>query len=218
MSRLVEVKAWDLSIRIFHWVLVCAIGFSWLCAELGGNWMEWHLRSGYLIAGLLVFRVFWGFGGSWSARFKNFIKGPKTIIAYLQGKGDEHYVTHNPAGGIGALALILLVGAQVGTGLFSNDDIFLTGPLAHLIPYEAQLQATDLHELLFNFLLATAAIHIGAVIYHQKFKNEKLIQAMLHGKKWVSATSARDLNVPIPALIISLSAAFLVTYLLWING
>lgn len=218
MSQMIETKVWDISIRVFHWMLVIAIGFSWLSAELGGNMMIWHTRSGYLVAGMIVFRLFWGFGGSWSARFGSFLWGPKTVINYLRGQGEEHTLTHNPVGGWGAAVLLALVTAQVGTGLFSNDDIFITGPLAGLISYDAQLQLTEIHGLNFNVLLALIALHIAAVIYHQRFKGERIIQAMIHGKKLVPAHKARPMIFPKSAFLISLSAAGLITYLLWVNG
>jgi cytochrome b len=43
---------WDLPTRLFHWLLVGGIGFSWFTAEVGGNWMEWQERSGMFFAGL----------------------------------------------------------------------------------------------------------------------------------------------------------------------
>lgn len=218
MSKMIETEVWDLSIRVFHWVLVIAIGFSWLSAELGGNMMVWHTRSGYLVAGMVVFRLFWGFGGTWSARFGSFLRGPKAVINYLRGQGEEHFLTHNPAGGWSAAVLLALVTVQVGTGLFSNDDIFITGPLADLVSYDAQLQLTDIHKLNFNLLLTVITIHILAVFYHQRIKGDRIIQAMIHGKKLIPDDKKRSMVFPKSAFLISLSVSGFITYLLWTNG
>ena len=218
MSQLVETKAWDLSVRIFHWLLVAAIAFCWASAEIGGNLMDWHTKSGYLVAGLVVFRILWGFFGSWTARFVNFVRHPKFVLGYVKGTENQHYVTHNPLGSYAVLGLLTLVGIQVGTGLFANDDIFIEGPFAYLISYDLSLQLTEIHQGVFNALLGLVALHVGAVIYHQRFKGEKLVQSMIHGRKQVPETEARPLVIPKIALILCLIvAAALVYWLLQIG-
>ena len=64
--------------------------------------MKLHFWSGYAILTLLLFRIAWGFVGSTTARFFNFVKGPIAGLAYL-GKlatGRPTYeASHNPASG-----------------------------------------------------------------------------------------------------------------------
>ena len=199
-----DFKVWDIWVRLFHWTLVALIGFSWLSAELGGNWMIWHTQAGFVTAGLILFRLVWGFAGSWSARFKTFVKSPSQVIAYLKGEDKSEHLSHNPLGALGVLALISLVTLQVITGLFSNDDIFIEGPLAHLISYDLSLEITDLHEGVFNLLLAIVALHVAAVLYHQKIRKEPLIQAMLHGRK-PAQTPPAELKTPVVALLVALT-------------
>ncbi len=218
MRSTVSTPVWDLSIRAFHWTLVASVLFCWLSAELGGDWMIWHMRSGYLITGLVTFRVLWGLIGTWSARFSSFLKPPTQVISYLKDKGEQHHLTHNPAGAWGVIALLILIALQVGTGLFSNDDIFLTGPLADLISYDAQIQATSLHKTIFNILLAMITLHIAAIIFHQFIKREPLIQAMLHGKKPAPENKTRPLAFPKGAFVISLTLSGALFYWLWSIG
>ena len=45
---------------------------------------------------------------------------PAQVRAYLQGRWQG--VGHNPLGALSVLALLLLIAAQAGTGLFANDD------------------------------------------------------------------------------------------------
>ena len=204
-----EVKVWDIWVRLFHWLLVGLILFSWLSAELGGNWMIWHTQAGFITAGLIIFRLIWGFWGSWSARFSAFVKTPKQVLRYIKGEDSNEYLSHNPLGALGVIGLIALVSAQVLTGLFSNDDIFIEGPLASLVSYDTSLAITEIHETLFNLLVAAVCVHLAGVLFHQKFKKEPLIQAMLHGRKPKPVdmqAQTPELKTPTLALLIALAA------------
>ena len=70
------VRVWDLPTRAFHWVLAACVLASLSSAWIGGNAMVWHLRFGYVVFALLLFRLLWGFvGGHWS-RFATFAYSP----------------------------------------------------------------------------------------------------------------------------------------------
>ena len=132
------VRVWDLPTRLFHWALVvCVIG-QIITANVGGNWMNWHLRLGYTVLTLLLFRLVWGFvGGHWS-RFSSFLYAPSTVLNYLRGQArPEHRVGHNPLGAFSVFALLAILLLQVGSGLFSDDEIAFTGPLVSLVSGEA---------------------------------------------------------------------------------
>ena len=78
-------------LRLFHWSLVVALGVSWLTAELGVEYREYHFYSGYAALGLVVFRLLWGFIGPNFARFSNFLRDPKTVLEYVRARlaGEE---------------------------------------------------------------------------------------------------------------------------------
>ena len=119
MSRLVRI--WDLPTRIFHWTLVaCVIGLV-LSAEF--DFMDWHFRLGYTVLALLLFRLVWGVaGGHWS-RFSSFLYSPTTVRRYLRGQGEPaHSAGHSPTGALSVYALLLFLGVQVASGLFSDDE------------------------------------------------------------------------------------------------
>jgi cytochrome b len=78
---------------------------------------------------------------------------------------------------------LIALGAQAVSGLFGNDDIFNTGPLAGYVDKGLSLQLTSLHRHLFYWIAAATAIHILAVIAHHIFKRENLILAMITGLK-----------------------------------
>lgn len=68
------VRVWDLPTRLFHWSLAVTIVGSVVSAKIGGNAMVWHLRFGYAVLALLLFRLVWGLVGShWSRFFRIFV-------------------------------------------------------------------------------------------------------------------------------------------------
>ena len=50
-------RVWDLPIRLFHWSLVISIVFAYVSGQICGNLIDWHGRAGFLIVGLVVFRI-----------------------------------------------------------------------------------------------------------------------------------------------------------------
>ncbi len=182
---------WDVPTRLFHWGIAGLVGFSWWSAENGH--MDWHYRSGLVIAGLLVFRILWGFVGSDTARFGQFLRGPVAIRAYLRGQLPPG-PGHNPLGGWSVLALLLVLVTQVTTGLFSVDvDGMESGPLSYLVDFDQGRVAAKLHDLSFNLLLALVALHVAAIFYHLVFKRRNLTRAMVTGWQSVETASVQGL-------------------------
>lgn len=194
------IPVWDLPTRIFHWTLVLCIALLAYSGEFGGlnisiplpggsqlvmaN-MDIHMLLGETVLGLVIFRLIWGVIGSSTARFSSFIRGPKAVFAYLSAlrRGELPLaVGHNPAGGLMILALLALAFAQVGSGLFANDDIFSEGPLAHLVSGSTSNLLTEVHGAVFSLLLIAIAAHVGAALYY-RLRGENLIKAMVTGRK-----------------------------------
>ena len=65
--------------------------------------------------------------------------------------------------------------------MFSSDDIFYDGPFVSLAP-ELVGTFTKIHNNLHYFLYILLTMHFCAVIYHQFFLKEKLINQMIDGK------------------------------------
>lgn len=175
---------WDLPLRLFHWSLVLSVIGAFVTIKVGGGWMTWHMRFGYVILTLLLFRVVWGFIGGRHARFTDFIVSPPAIVRYLRGSpGQRVSAGHNPLGSLSVIAMIGLFLAQATLGLFSNDDIFTEGPLAHLISKEASDAATGFHKLGENLLLALVALHLAAIAFYRFVRGQHLVRAMISGRK-----------------------------------
>jgi cytochrome b len=181
------VRVWDLPTRLFHWGLaLCVIGLI-ITGNVGGNAMVWHGRLGYAVLTLLLFRLTWGVVGGYWSRFGNFLYGPASIVAYLRGQSrPEHHVGHNPLGMFSVLAMLLILLAQVGSGLFADDEIAFTGPLAGLVSGDWVGQATSYHKKVGKLILiALVALHLGAIAFYKLVKKQNLVRPMIVGDKAV---------------------------------
>jgi cytochrome b len=177
---------WDLPLRAFHWLLVAAVATSWLTHELGVEYFDWHVRAGYVTLVLVAFRIAWGFVGPRHARFADFLRGPRGILAYLRSArrgGGAVPVGHNPLGGLSILALLALLLFQALTGLFSNDEIYNSGPLYGYVSDGQSDRLTSLHKQNFDWLLAFIGLHLVAVAWYQWVRKQDLIRPMLTGRK-----------------------------------
>jgi cytochrome b len=177
---------WDLPVRIFHWGLLASIVAAFVTNKLGVKFFWAHAFAGYTALVLTAFRILWGFVGTRHALFSDFLRGPAAVLAYAKSLGrpdGPHYVGHNPLGA--AMVLFLLAGvlAQAATGLFSNDEIFNTGPLAGYVGKELGLALTSFHRRFFYVLLGAIALHALAVAAHRIFRRENLVAAMISGRK-----------------------------------
>jgi cytochrome b len=190
------VRVWDLPTRVFHWALLMFVVFLVITGLRGGDAMVWHFRFGYCVLSLLLFRLVWGLiGGRWS-RFASFIYAPGTIVNYLKGAGKpEHSVGHNPLGAGSVFAMLFFLLAQVGTGLFADDDISNSGPLSKFVSNARVGALTAYHKNYGKYiLLLLVVLHIGAVLFYLKKKKENLITPMIKGDKQLAypVESARD--------------------------
>ena len=175
------VKVWDLPLRLFHWSLAVVLTGSFLSVQAGE--MELHQTFGFLAVTLVLWRVIWGVVGSSTARFTEFVRGPKALRAYL-ADDEAGTLGHTPLGGLSVLALLGLVLAQAGTGLFANDDIFFDGPWAGVVGKDASDQLTGLHGTIRIVLLAMIVVHILAIaVYAMRGRN--LLTPMFTGVRLV---------------------------------
>ena len=185
-----RIRVWDLPVRLFHWVLVILMTTSYFSGRAAGEWMELHFWSGYAILTLLLFRIAWGFVGSTTARFSDFVKGPSAAfrhIAELVGADRPREAGHNPLGGAMVVVLIFAVLAQVVAGLFAADTDMGTvnGPLANLLADKWVDRLTAFHKFWVNILLVLVTLHVLAAIVYLVWKRQNLIGAMIHGHKLV---------------------------------
>lgn len=179
----IRARLWDGPTRIVHWSLVALIGFAWWAGETGH--MDWHRMAGYGVLGLLVFRLIWGFVGSGTARFANFVKDPAATLAYMRtlptrSHTDSH--GHNPLGALSVVAILAALIVQVVSGLFTVDvDGLESGPLSDRVSFDTGRMFAKWHHLSFTGLQVLVALHIAAIIFYAVYKRADLVGPMVTG-------------------------------------
>lgn len=174
---------WDLPLRIFHWLFGLSIICSWITAEWGEE--QLHMWTGYFIIGLLVFRICWGIWGTRHSRFIHFVPGPKAVFSYIKqifNKNSTESVGHNPLGSLMVLLMILVIGLQAFTGLFTEGEIW-SGPYASALDSELVKKLDSLHHSNFDYVLVLTGLHIVAVFFYLLIKKQNLILPMIFGRK-----------------------------------
>ena len=167
-----EIPVWDTITRIFHWSLVLAFCTTQLTAE---EWDKAHEYAGYIILGLVAFRIIWGFVGPRNVRFVEFVKSPSTIMNHLAHMLSGRHAAeagHNPAGG--AMVVVLLAWLAL-TGITGWLSISLSGDIAEVVEV--------LHEILGIFSLLLVVVHIAGVIVMSFLERQDLAKSMIDGKK-----------------------------------
>lgn len=172
--------------------------------------MVWHQYSGLALCALVLFRIIWGFIGSSTARFGQFLKGPLSVIAYLRSSGSWRGLGHNPVGGWSVIILLFLLGNQIVTGLLAVDvDGIESGPLSYLVSFDQGRASAGIHEINFNVLLALAGIHIIAIFFYLLVRKRDLTTPMVTGM-----TNHADIQPPqslAPAPLWRLGVAILIS-------
>ena len=184
-----SMRVWDAPTRLFHWAIVLLLVVSWATAKT--DRMQLHFLSGETILALLIFRIAWGFAGSDTARFRNFLRSPIAGLRHLSGitrREPDNEIGHNAAGGWMVLVLLAALAAQVGTGLFSNhDDMINQGPLADHVSKALSDRISAVHHLTFTLILVAVALHILTVLAYAVLKRQDLVRPMITGKKRMPA-------------------------------
>lgn len=205
------IAVWDLPTRLFHWTLVALVLFCWWSAET--HHLLWHKWAGEGVAALLVFRVWWGLFGASTARFNQFLRGPKAALSYAGGlfkpkSNKAESIGHNALGGWSVAALILAAVTVVGFGLFAEDtDGEQSGPFEPLINFDQASLAARVHETAFHVLQALVLLHLAAILFYAIVKKDQLVGPMLTGKKALPAETAAMSPGKLWALVVGLLLA-----------
>ena len=192
---------WDLPTRIFHWMLVVSFAGAFLMGE-SEHWRDFHVLLGYIVLGLILFRLVWGFVGTRYARFSEFVRSPAFVIRYFaqlfRGRA-KHTVGHNPAGAVVILLLLLLGIASSVSGWAVYEEI-------------GGDWLEELHDYASYSMLAVVFVHIAGVLVTSYLHGENLIGAMITGRKRGNANQAISGN---KAVIAMLLLTVLIGCLIW---
>ena len=176
-----RILVWDAPTRVFHWLQALSFFAAYLTAD-SERMRNYHVALGYILLGLLVFRLLWGFVGTRYARFRSFLFNPKEIVIYLlaliKGK-PPHYLGHNPAGSVSVWILL-------GLGIF----ICVTGVMA--LQDDASDVVGDLHGVATYIMLGVIGLHLIGVLISSILHRENLLRSMFTGFK--SAESGQGIQ------------------------
>jgi cytochrome b len=207
-----EVRVWDAPTRLVHWAIALLIPWSWWTAT--HDQLDRHRLSGYILLGLLIFRLIWGFIGSAPSRFAGFVRGPRAVIRYLRGEAGAGPIGHNPLGAWSIVAMLAFLAAQILLGLFAVDEDGLeSGPLSYLVDFDTSRAMALVHHKLFWFIVALVALHIGAILFYL-LRGRYLTRAMVTGRSRAEPVAEAPAMAPlwriVPAAAVAAAIAWFV--------
>ena len=208
-----RILAWDAPVRLFHWALATLVVFSFVTGKVGGYWLEWHMRSGYTILALLLFRLAWGLVGSDTARFASFVRGPGAAVEYARSvaaRTHRRVLGHNPLGGWAVLAMLAALLLQAVSGLFVDDEIATRGPLVVKAPESVVGRMSALHSVNEWVVVGLVALHLAAILTYRFAFRVDLVGPMVTGYMEMPAGTAPPARRPawMAVVLMAFSAAF----------
>jgi cytochrome b len=166
-----QVRVWDPFVRVFHWGMVALFAATYLSPD--AKWL--HEPLGYAVLVLAAARILWGLVGSRHARFADFVRGPRAVLAYLRqlrhGEAPR-YLGHNPAGGAMVALLLAMLVLVAGSGWMTETDRWFGVPWVD-----------HLHHISAHLLLILIGVHVAGVVVSSVLHRENLVLAMWTGRK-----------------------------------
>ena len=192
-----QIYVWDPLVRIFHWSLVLFFTIAYLTDD---DFMQLHELAGYIVLGLVGFRIVWGLIGPQYARFSNFVYSPSTIMGYIKSlsSSPKHYIGHNPAGGAMVIILLVMIAFTSWSGIEAQEaegiehaslKVSLISN-AHADDDEDEHEGgeedefwEEIHEAAANLTVFFIVLHIVGVFASSIIHRENLVRAMVTGYK-----------------------------------
>jgi len=212
-----KIKVWNLPVRLFHWMLVSCFITAWLSRD--SRYLDIHVFAGYVMVGLIIFRLVWGVVGGPYARFSDFWFNWREALDYIKKvllARPPRFVGHNPAGSWAIYTLLTLVLLTTFTGLLVFGGEEQHGPFAGWLTFPQGAIAHQIHELLAWAMLGVVVIHLLGVLVESVLHRENLIGSMITGDKVVRSSVISV--VPRRAIGASMLVVVLVAGFGWFYG
>ncbi len=167
-----DIAVWDPLVRLIHWSLALAILLNGAIVDDESKLHEW---IGYVALALVGLRFVWAVIGPRHARFAAFPPAPGRALRHLRAvlKGDRTvHLSHNPLGALMAYNLWLTVIA-----------LGVTGYMMTTLTFFGVEWVEDAHELLFNWLILSVALHVAGVAFDSWRSGVNLARSMVTGRK-----------------------------------
>jgi len=215
-----KTLVWDLPLRLFHWLFGLNILLLWYTAEQ--RMEQYHIWLGYLVIGLLLFRVCWGIWGTRYSQFRHFWPSPSATFFYakslINGSARET-IGHNPLGSLVVFIMFGMVALQAFTGLFTFGELW-AGPYASALSEAMTKKLDALHHVTFDYLKWLIGLHVLAAFFYLIVKKQNLIWPLFTGyKKQDVAEKTEGIRHSklLLALMTTLVVAAMVYWLVFIN-
>lgn len=212
-----QILVWDVPTRALHWLLVVCIGICWWTGI--HDQLQYHQYSGYAILWIVLMRIYWGFAGSSTARFSDFVRGPKAVMDYarnLPHRNTPHGLGHNPIGAISVVAMLGFVLAVTIVGLFTVDvDGLYSGPLSSYVSFHEGRHLAHLHYRLFVDLLWLIVLHLVAIAFYYFYKRHNLVLPMITGARGSSKSAEQNVELRVVSLWRFVVGAVVISGLVW---
>lgn len=225
---------WSRSIRLFHWINVLTITLLIIVGLIIFNSKALgiatdakillktiHVVIGYIFSINLIIRLVVGLIGTSYERWSKtlpFMQGYKEELTSFKLKKTKAYKGHNPIGKLMVLALLLLMGTQMATGLIlAGTDIYYPplgqhfaqsiaddkNQIDRIKPYskdnvddakykqlrEFRSPIITAHVYAFYGLLILIPLHILGVILAERRERSGLVSSMINGYKFLPKKS-----------------------------
>ncbi len=191
-----KIKVWDGAVRLSHLMFGLLILGAFLTSDEDERTLL-HTRLGLALLAVVIFRVVWGFTGTTHARFRDFVRGPHTIIKsfrnMLRGQPD-HVIGHNPVGAVMVIALLVLMVLVTLSGVVVALGPEWSGPLA--ISEGVADAVKEVHEFCAWAIPVLVVFHVAGVVISSVLEKQNLIKGMVTGFK--SAPADTRLEAPRP--------------------
>ena len=209
---------WDIHTRLFHWLLVLSVAYC-LISGLSDSMdlMEWHMVSGQLVLGLLVFRVLTGIFGRDYGHFSHLRPSISEAKAYIRRRRQQQAVNsygHNPLGKWSVIVMLVVLLVQTLSGLLTTDDMFFEGPWVYMAGEQLAAIGTLMHDVNWKVVAAVIALHIGAILYYRIKLNENLVGAMITGHKLEQPDQGVAQRISMLRLVVLIASASALAWVL----
>ncbi len=187
-----RILVWDVPTRVFHWLFAISFAACWYVSE-SDQWLSIHTFFGYLLLGLIGFRLVWGAVGGHYARFSAFCYSPLAGWRYLRqtlAGSSARYLGHNPAGSQ-AVYLLLAIGLAVCvSGIFGQGGEEQQGAVAGWIGTATGVVIRQAHGYIAFLMLLVVIGHLLGVAMESRLHKENLARSMVTGLKQAPPGSA----------------------------
>jgi cytochrome b len=167
-----RVPVWDWPLRAWHWALVVFVLIAWFTPS---KYDGVHRFAGYVVIGLLVFRLGWGFLGTRYSRFRALRARLRAAPAYLWSLrygNSGRYIGLNPAGAAMMVALLALLAIST-----------ITGAMQVTVRFFGVWWVEDTHAYSSDAVMILVVLHVIGTILMSVVQRENLVWAMFTGRK-----------------------------------